>query len=140
MTIYIISSVQFSCSVVSDSLQPHESQHARPPIVLHVCYFIIKIFFHKKNMYIYSVSIQDIRQLTLACLCLNAMCSTSMCMYVCIHRHQDVFGATTVIGYSCTKTLRDSCGKSYIPRFPHGYSLFECTEQLTAGGEGQAVD
>jgi len=26
-----ISSVQFSRSVVSDSLQPHESQHARPP-------------------------------------------------------------------------------------------------------------
>ena len=26
-----ISSVQFSCSVVSDSLQPHESQHIRPP-------------------------------------------------------------------------------------------------------------
>ena len=25
------SSVQFSCSVVSDSLQPHEFQHARPP-------------------------------------------------------------------------------------------------------------
>ena len=25
------SSVQFSCSVMSDSLQPHESQHARPP-------------------------------------------------------------------------------------------------------------
>ena len=25
-----ISSVQFSCSVVSDSLRPHESQHARP--------------------------------------------------------------------------------------------------------------
>ena len=24
-------SIQFSCSVVSDSLQPHESQHARPP-------------------------------------------------------------------------------------------------------------
>ena len=24
-------SVQFSCSVVSDSLQPHEPQHARPP-------------------------------------------------------------------------------------------------------------
>ena len=24
-------SVQFSCSVVSDSLQPHESQHDRPP-------------------------------------------------------------------------------------------------------------
>ena len=24
------SSVQFSCSIVSDSLQPHESQHARP--------------------------------------------------------------------------------------------------------------
>ena len=24
-------SPQFSCSVVSDSLQPHESQHARPP-------------------------------------------------------------------------------------------------------------
>ena len=30
--IFLISnSVQFSCSVVSDSLQPHESQHARPP-------------------------------------------------------------------------------------------------------------
>ena len=29
--ITIISSVQFSHSVVSDSLQPHESQHARPP-------------------------------------------------------------------------------------------------------------
>ena len=26
-----LSSVQFSLSVVSDSLQPHESQHARPP-------------------------------------------------------------------------------------------------------------
>ena len=26
-----ISSVQFSCSVVSDSSRPHESQHARPP-------------------------------------------------------------------------------------------------------------
>ena len=25
------SSVRFSCSVVSDSLRPHESQHARPP-------------------------------------------------------------------------------------------------------------
>ena len=25
------SSIQFSCSVVSDSLRPHESQHARPP-------------------------------------------------------------------------------------------------------------
>ena len=25
------SSVQFICSVVSDSLQPHESQHSRPP-------------------------------------------------------------------------------------------------------------
>ena len=28
---YEISSVQFSCSVVSDSLWPHEPQHARPP-------------------------------------------------------------------------------------------------------------
>ena len=28
---YISSSVQFSHSVVSDSLRPHESQHARPP-------------------------------------------------------------------------------------------------------------
>ena len=26
-----ISSVQFSCSVLSNSLQPHEPQHARPP-------------------------------------------------------------------------------------------------------------
>ena len=29
--IYQFSSVQFSCSVESDSLWPHESQHARPP-------------------------------------------------------------------------------------------------------------
>ena len=28
---FTASSVQFSCSVVSDSLRPHESQHARPP-------------------------------------------------------------------------------------------------------------
>ena len=28
------SSVQFSCSVVSNSLQPHESQHSRPPCQL----------------------------------------------------------------------------------------------------------
>ena len=28
---FYFSSVQFSCSVVSDSLWPHESQHARPP-------------------------------------------------------------------------------------------------------------
>ena len=27
----LFSSVQFSCSVVSDSLRPHESQHTRPP-------------------------------------------------------------------------------------------------------------
>ena len=29
--LYSLSSVQFSHSVVSNSLQPHESQHARPP-------------------------------------------------------------------------------------------------------------
>ena len=29
-----ISSVQFSCSVMSNSLRPHESQHARPPCPL----------------------------------------------------------------------------------------------------------
>ena len=29
--VYESSSVQFSCSVVSDSLRPHSSQHARPP-------------------------------------------------------------------------------------------------------------
>ena len=29
--VHLFSSVQFSCSVVSDSLQPHESPHARPP-------------------------------------------------------------------------------------------------------------
>ena len=28
---YHLSSVQFSRSVMSDSLQPHESQHTRPP-------------------------------------------------------------------------------------------------------------
>ena len=28
---HTFSSVQFSCSVMSDSLQPHESHHARPP-------------------------------------------------------------------------------------------------------------
>ena len=27
----VFSSVQFSCSVMSDSLRPHEAQHARPP-------------------------------------------------------------------------------------------------------------
>ena len=27
----VLYAVQFSCSVVSDSLQPHESQHAKPP-------------------------------------------------------------------------------------------------------------
>ena len=31
LDVWVISSVQFSWSVVSDSLQPHESQHARPP-------------------------------------------------------------------------------------------------------------
>ena len=31
MRVDTFSSVQFSCSVVSDSLRPHESQHARPP-------------------------------------------------------------------------------------------------------------
>jgi len=30
-TCWTKSSVQFSCSVMSDSLRPHESQHARPP-------------------------------------------------------------------------------------------------------------
>ena len=29
--VHLVSSVQFSCSVVSDSLRPHELQHARPP-------------------------------------------------------------------------------------------------------------
>ena len=31
LSIFQFSWVQFSCSVVSDSLQPHELQHARPP-------------------------------------------------------------------------------------------------------------
>ena len=31
MKIMLISSVQFSCSVVSNTLRPHESQYARPP-------------------------------------------------------------------------------------------------------------
>ena len=31
---HVFSSVQFSRSVVSDSLRPHESQHARPPCPL----------------------------------------------------------------------------------------------------------
>ena len=30
-TYSLYSCVQFSCSVMSDSLRPHESQHARPP-------------------------------------------------------------------------------------------------------------
>ena len=30
-TLYSFSSVQFRCSVVSNSLHPHEPQHARPP-------------------------------------------------------------------------------------------------------------
>ena len=30
-TLFIISSIQFSHSVVSDSLRPHELQHSRPP-------------------------------------------------------------------------------------------------------------
>ena len=29
--LFLFTSVQFSCSVMSDSLLPHESQHARPP-------------------------------------------------------------------------------------------------------------
>ena len=29
--LYVFEPVQFSCSVVSDSLWPHESQHAKPP-------------------------------------------------------------------------------------------------------------
>ena len=31
LVLFIFSSVQFSCSVMSDSLRPHELQHARPP-------------------------------------------------------------------------------------------------------------
>ena len=31
LSVLVTVSVQFSCSVVSDSLRPHESQHARPP-------------------------------------------------------------------------------------------------------------
>ena len=31
MVIWWLSSIQFSLSVMSDSLQPHELQHARPP-------------------------------------------------------------------------------------------------------------
>ena len=31
ITLSFFSSVQFSCSVVSDSLRPHELQHTRPP-------------------------------------------------------------------------------------------------------------
>ena len=30
-SLVMINSIQFSCSVKSNSLQPHESQHARPP-------------------------------------------------------------------------------------------------------------
>ena len=37
--VYISHSVQFSHSVVSDSLWPHESQHARPPFHHHLLEF-----------------------------------------------------------------------------------------------------
>ena len=36
-------SVQFSHSVVSDSLQPHESQHTRPPCPSHKCVCSISV-------------------------------------------------------------------------------------------------
>ena len=37
-----VMSVQFSCSVVSNSLRPHESQHARPPNVMSIMYQFFK--------------------------------------------------------------------------------------------------
>ena len=46
------SSVQFSCSVVSDSLRPHELQHARPPCpspTPRVFLIIVKILLIYKN-------------------------------------------------------------------------------------------
>ena len=64
----LFSSVQFSRSVISDSLRPHESQHARPPCYLlfnniHHCVIllcIVRIFHHlnfrKKKMCFSSVT------------------------------------------------------------------------------------
>ena len=42
-----LSSVQFSLSVVSDSLRPHESQHARPPPVHHQLPEFTQIHVHR---------------------------------------------------------------------------------------------
>ena len=59
------SSVQFSCSVVSDSLQPHELQHARPPcpsptlgvhsgstLILHTSKVMLKILQARLQQYV----------------------------------------------------------------------------------------
>ena len=43
-----ILSVQFTRSVVSDSLRPHESQHARPP-----CPSYIQLYIYSPTIYIY---------------------------------------------------------------------------------------
>ena len=37
------SSVQFSCSVVSSSLRPHESQHTRPPLSITNSWSLLKL-------------------------------------------------------------------------------------------------
>ena len=39
-----VSSVQFSCAVVSDSLRPHESQHARPPCPSRTAFIVCRFF------------------------------------------------------------------------------------------------
>ena len=41
--VFFISSVQFSRSVVSDSLRPHESQHTRPPLSINNCQSLPKV-------------------------------------------------------------------------------------------------
>ena len=48
--LYIISSVQFSRLVMSDSLQPHELRHARLPCSLTISGSLLKLMFIKSVM------------------------------------------------------------------------------------------
>ena len=63
--IYLVfSSVQFSCSVVSDSLRPHESQHARPPCTPLAA---VKYVIHYKGWCFWTVVLEKTLESPLDC-------------------------------------------------------------------------
>ena len=143
MYIYIsdqFSSVQFSHSVVSDSLQPHESQHARPPSPSptpgvhpnscplswwhHPAISSSVVPFSIYNVYNYICNIT--RCICVCVLSLSLSLSLSLYIYIYIYIHIYIYISDQISRSVVSDSLRPH--ESQQPGLPVHHQLAEFTE------------